>query len=183
MTMPPGYAIPNATLGGFSEAGINLTDVQLVAPVSLTSDWVTLIGAGRIATQDGVVAGTITNPVLDIISVLTRPLLRRGRAGTTLLLSMGYAGTPSTNPVVAVFGRTQTGRWQRLKNKAGATSCTLTPSPDTDVTDGTLKYTDPDIVNNAFDGMGCDEFIAGVLTAYAVSAGSTATTILQGKLI
>lgn len=158
-------------------------DGQLVIPVSLSALWTWAISEGRVATADNS-GSSITNPTTMITAATQRILLRRSRAGTTLLLRLAYSAgaTVSTSPVVEVFGRTGTNAWQRLENKSGAVAVTLTAAAD-DVTDGTLKYTHPSMTTHAFDCAGCDEILVGVKTAFAVSAGVTTNAEVQAKII
>jgi hypothetical protein len=154
------------------------SDVPKNAPVSLTSRWITAIDATG---MDDVDAATITNPTTGI-TLSTRHIIgRSGDVGTNLMLRMAYAGTSSVSPIVKVFGRTGSDAWQVLKNKAGNVSATVQTN-STDATDGTLSYTTVDN-NTIWDCLGCDEFLVGVETAYAVSAGSAATALLQAKMI
>lgn len=179
--MAQNYTAFNPTVGSPVVAKIDITNTALVSTASFTCDWSVMIAAGGVATRDGAVAGTVTNVVLDITRSVTSSMLRQGRAGTTFRLSLAYTGTPSTDPVVAVFGRTGTGRWQLLKNKAGAATATLNTAVLTDVTDGTLFYTYCDPTNHAWDCDGCDEIVVAVAVAFAGTVTNTA--IVQGKII
>lgn len=150
---------------------------EQVAPCSLSSNWIDAIDAGGVATQD---AASITNPDSEITAVTRHTLSRQNSAGTLLRLRLGYSGTPSADPVLAVFGRSGTDAWERLVNKSGGSSATLTTAASTDVTDGTLKYTAVGD-GQTFDCQGCDELLVGVQTAFAGSA--TADAIVQAKII
>lgn len=156
------------------------TNVKLVAPVSVVSAWATVIDAGGMDAAD---AETITNPDTGITASDHHYCKRGGRAGTTLLVRMGYEGTPSTDPAIKVFGRgSSSDPWMVLPSVATTISNTLTTNATTDVTDGTYKYTAISTATR-FDCLGCEEFLIGVETAYAVSAGSAATAFLQAKLV
>jgi hypothetical protein len=150
-----------------------------VAPCSLSSNWITVIDSAGVATQD---ASAITNPDTQITRAAVHIIRRENHAGTTLTLRMAYTGTPNAVPSLAVFGRSGSDGWQRLKSKSGANAAVLTHAASSDVTDGTLKYTE---VTDAqrFDCDGCDEFLIGVETAYSVSAGSTTGTLVQAKMV
>lgn len=156
-------------------------DVDSIAPVSvpcsLTSRWTTAISAGGPATQD---AASITNPTTEI-TASTRRILKRNRMnGTLVMVRLGYSGTPSTDPIVGVWGRTGTDAWQRLINKSSGTQSTLATVSASDVTDGTLKYTSAS-EDHTFDCVGCEEILIGVETAFAGSV--TADSIIQMKII
>jgi len=151
-----------------------------VAPVSLTSGWVTVIDAGGMTVQD---AATITDPTAEITNS-TRHILRRNGVGTTLLVRMAYDDgiTSITNPVIKVFGRTPDQQWQLLKTRAGALNATITTAVATDCSDGTLNWTTSDYDAQAWDCLGCGEILIGIETALAAT-GTTSTAYLEAKFI
>lgn len=156
-------------------------DVDSIAPAmvpcSLTSRWTVAITAGGPASQD---AASITNPTTQITASTRRILKRNKMNGTLVMVRLGYSGTPSTSPIIGVWGRTGTDVWQRLINKSSGTAPALTTAASTDVTDGTLKYTSAS-EDHTFDCVGCEEILIGVETAFAGSV--TADSIIQAKII
>lgn len=163
------------------DAGSN---AQQVIPVSLTSEWQTIITAGNIATADN--SGTIAEPDEDIDGVGRLMFRKGGNGGTTLLLRLGYDPTLTsiTAPVVKVFGKTGDDAWDHLTTRESTPSLdvTLTPAATDAVTDG-LAYTTVSLTAHALDCLGCSDFIVGVKTALNGSTGSEATAILQAKFI
>lgn len=151
-----------------------------VCPVSLTAPWVTVIDAGGPAVQD---AATIQNPDVSITAA-TRHIFNRGGWGTNILVRLGYDDglTTITNPVIKVFGKTGSGAWQILPNKAGSATITLTTAAATDVTDGTLLYTSVDMDDQQIDSQGCEQILIGVQTALA-GTGVVSNSVIQVKLI
>lgn len=151
---------------------------------AVASPWVTVISAGGMDDQDN--SGSVTNPETEITDATRIRFKLDDQNATTLRFRLGYAGTPSTDPVITVWGRKlaageTTGGWKRLYNKAAspAVTMTLTTATATDYNDGTLKHTNDNPLTHAVDVDGCDEFLVQVVTAYAVSAGSAATAILE----
>lgn len=166
---------------------IQETDAKLIAAISLTSDWQTMIAAndGSDGGPESADAATITNPTTQITKATRRIYLRQGKAGMFLVLRLGYddALTVTVDPVVAVFGRkNSSGKWERLRNRAGALTGTLATDITNDVTDGTLKYTTVHHDNNMWDVLGCNEILVGVQTALA-GTGTTTNSIVEGKVI
>src|SRR5688572_3929372 len=151
---------------------------SMAANISITSAWVTAIDAGGMDAADN---ASITNPTTQITATDHR-IIRRNSGGTTLLVRLVYDATLTaiTNPVIAVFGRTNGQDWQRLLNNAGATAATLT-TDSADVSNGTYKFTHPSTTDHAWDCMGCDEFLIGVQTAMSGSTGTATTAYLQAK--
>ena len=160
-----------------------------VKPVQITNKWVAALTAGGIDGRDGVVAGTINDPDADITDATTR-IVKIEQAGTTLRARLKYddGDTPDADPTIVVFGKTGDdtdggSAWERLLNKAGATSAIMTTATTTDVRDGTDKYTEVSATVHAWDLNGCDEILVGVLVAYADAAGLPALAELQVKVI
>jgi hypothetical protein len=169
---------------GFREDG------AVVVPISGTSQWKTVIDAGGPAVQDN--SGTILNPDTHITHA-SRHIFRRERGqGTTLLLRLGRlpAAVVSAAPVVSVYGRTavyatdgsveSADEWGLLLTKGGEQTGTLAVTDD-DAENATLKFTSPDAEDNAWDSLGCNEFIPGIVTALA--ADETSTSIIQAKFL
>lgn len=150
-------------------------------PVSGTARWVVAIDSGGADDQD---ASTITNPTSSITASTRHVLNRNFKSGTTLVVRLGYdAGAGSlTNPVIKVFGRSGGDAWQILRNKSGSLTATITTATSTDVSDGTYKYTVPDLNDNAWDCQGCDQILIGVETAFAAGSGTAANAFIQAKM-
>lgn len=163
-------------------AGSPRTGMQAVVPMSASSGWLTIIDAGGMVVQD---AATITNPTTQITSS-TRHLFRRMGLGTTLLLRMGYDDGISgaiTSPIVKVFGRSDANQaWDLLTTKSISLTSTITVTQATDVQDGTYGYTTVSAVTQAWDCLGCSEFLVGVETIFSAT-GTVNTAFLQGKFI
>lgn len=154
-------------------------------PASFSSKWTTVIDAGGMDAQDGLLAGTVVNPTTDITASDHHIFTRDKWMGTYIVPSLGYSvsATVTAGGTVVCFGRKDsTDRWMLLRTKDGSTALALTTDA-TDANDGTLAYTTPDLATDAFDMAGCNEFIFGVTVAHAVSAGSAAVAILQAKVI
>lgn len=167
----------------------NLEASRVVAPVSLSSEWITAIEAGGMVVQDN---ATPTNPLTQITSG-TRNFLKKGAVGTLIVASMAYSSgiTLSVSPIVKMFGRYRypgnigrVGRWMTLPNIAStpAITTTITVATSTDDNDGAFGYT---LVTTAttWDSLGTNEYIFAVSTIFAVSVGSAATAFLQAKII
>ena len=159
-----------------------------------SSEWQTVVDAGRVATAD---AATITNPLTDITNSATHIFSRQCGAGTYLRVRLKYASginSGITSPVVKVFGRSLSnpasgaggvaGPWQLLKNmNGGSLNSTLTVDPTNDARDGTFSYTTADALLHSWDVDGCSEFLIGVETAFAGTGGSTSTATIEAKFI
>lgn len=158
------------------------TDADRVVPVSLISEWQTVIAAGEVASQDA--GGTIVEPDTDISRDGFRMYSANG--GTTLLLRLGYDPTLTsiTAPELVVFGRTGDDAWTLLTTRESTPSLdvTLTPAATDAVTDG-LAYTTVSLTEHALDCRGCDRFKIGVKTALNGSTGVLINAIVQAKLI
>jgi len=159
---------------------------QQVRPVQIATGWLSFVDAGGVDAADNS-GSRIVNPAAQI-TLSTRKIVQVRGSGTILRLRMGYSNGASaitTPPVVQVFGRRDaTDAWQMLNNKAGSESVTLTADPATDITDGTLKYTRPQLETHSWDLDGCDELLVGIMTALAgQTGGSVDDAIVQGKII
>lgn len=151
---------------------------EVVRPASILGQWRNVLDAGGPAVQD---AATITNPTTQIVNSTTH-IINVDNGATFCALRLGYDDglTGITDPVVKVFGRTKTDVWQLLKTRAASLTGTLTTAA-TDVADGTLFYTTPDIETHVWDCFGCEEIIVGVETALA-GTGTTSNAVVQAKL-
>lgn len=163
-------------LGTTRKLLINSRGAQ-VYPCSVSSNWINAIDAGRVATADN---ASITNPDTQIVNASTHIISRDRHAGTLLKIRLAYTGTPSTDPVLVMFGRSGVDKWERLINKSDSTTSTLTTAVATDVTDGTLFYTQV-TDDHTFDCNGCDELLIGVQTAF--NGTVTTTAVVQAKII
>lgn len=152
------------------------------APVSMTSNWVTIISAGTGGITTVANAAALLNPEDANTSALCLPFYRKAK-GTNLLLRVKYAtaSTVSTSPIVKVFGKSGTDAWDNLPDKSGAYTTTLTCTQATDVRDGTFNYSPINFSTLSWDCLGCEQFIVLVSTAMVGSALTTA--VLQGKII
>lgn len=150
--------------------------VQHPRATQITQDWQTLISAGGMDVQD---AATIVNPDTEIDTADGRIVLEV-RKGSVAHIRMRYAGTPSQNPIVKLFGRhNANGKWQILTTLAGGKTSVVITNSAGDVTDGTLKATHPDPFEHAFNLQGCKFIKPGLETAFAVSAGDVNAALLE----
>ena len=151
-------------------------------PASIVSAWGTACDAPETAESgDAVSGGKVVRP--GSITRSEQKLVRLQSAATRMLISLIYAddATPSTDPVVRVFGRDKNGVWHLLADDDGNVELTLTTAAATDVLDDDATYhrTTPISV----DLQGSVEVIVTVQTAFAVSGGSTDGSEIQVKLI
>lgn len=145
-----------------------------VATVQFTSKWYEVNEQGHLETQDN---ASITNPDTQVTGATNR--IFRSLHGTLLMFRMKYDDGLSsiTDPVIKVFGRFNSGdQWMLLRNQDEAITMTLTTAA-TDVTDGTDKWTTPDLNAHVIDKAGCREFLVGVQTALAATGDPTLATI------
>ena len=163
--------------------------LQISKPTSINTRWVNVLDANGPATADN--AGSrITNPgALELGGNPTTHILGKTDTGTVILLRLGYDDGLSgiTDMVVQVFGRTidtsgDSQEWQLLKNNNSVEEVTIKTEEADDITDGILKYTTPDLINNTWDTLGCNDILVAVKTALA-GAGDLTNSILQAKLI
>lgn len=148
-------------------------DATYTIPVAITSPWTTAISAGGVASAD---AATITNPASSITASTRQLLSASKKAGTRLIfrLKRATANANSTPITYSVYGRYSSSfAWEQLRNRAGTTASTIAPDDTNDLTDGTYKYTLPDLQYDYWDRGSCNEFLVGVTTAYT---GTTTTT-------
>jgi hypothetical protein len=165
------------------------TDATKILPVSASSKWFTVITAGGMDDQD---AATITNPTTEI-TLSTRNIVLRGwqddgtdgpNEGVLLIVRLAYDDglTSITDPVIKVFGRDNDDEvWTLLETVGGTVTATIATAA-TDVTDGTMLYTTPDLSADAWDTQGCRQILIGVETALA-GTGTVTTAYLQAKLL
>lgn len=149
----------------------------IMRPAGISCKRFTLIDAGG---MDDVSQSPARNP--ETATVTNLNILRVNGRGTILRAMMAYVGTPTTDPIIKLFGRfTDAEAWRVLPNKNGDASVTLTSDPTNDATDGTLVYTLPDPVTHSWDLDGANEVIALVQTALA--GGTTASALLTAWMI
>src|SRR3990167_9218005 len=152
---------PPTGTGVAINAQVSVTDARITAPVSVTSRWTTIIDATG---MDDVDAVTITDPNAEIITAMRHVFRRAGKAGTLLRLRLAYDDgvTVTTEPIIKVFGRTESDAWEILPNLDGTLSVTMQIALTTDASDGTLNFTTPGKTEHTWDCDGCDEIIVGV---------------------
>lgn len=159
---------------------------ELSRPTAIAHEWKDVIDAPGLETTDNS-ASDITNPStqIGVGPGLTRHVLKVAKRGTFLQLRLAYDDelTGLTDPVVQIFGRfDENDQWQRLKNLSDSVDVTVITSTSLDVTDGTLKYSDPGSAAQTIDLSATDELLIGIKTALA-GTGVTSNAKLQAKLI
>lgn len=151
-------------------------------PVSVQSDWQTVIDAGGV---DGADATPITNPAAEMAATDHHALLTEVR-GTTVLLRVKYDdGISAVTPaVIQVFGGSGTVTnlgvadiYEPLFDAAGNHQITMTVDTTNDVSDGTFNWTDP----VELDFNGCAVVIVGIHTAFS-GTGTYTTATLEAKI-
>jgi hypothetical protein len=147
---------------------------------SVTSSWQPIHSLPT--TQD---AATVTNPAAQLNTGRSTIMSRSENIGTTILFRLRYPAGATvpfsvTNPTFAVFGRTGSGAWERLRNRAGNLSITIAADA-ADATDGTNDVTTVDHTLHAVDCLGCNEIIVGIETALA-GTGVTGA-VLESKIV
>lgn len=148
-----------------------------VVPISGIALWTTVRDAGGLDSADN---ATLTNVATQITSGLVYTLDLDRRGGTFVTVRMAYAGTVTQNPVVKAFGRSSTAEaWQVLRTKSGSTTATIAVDGTNDATNGTLKYTTPDLDTQLWDTQGCRFVVFGLQTPQ--SGGTASTAFLQAK--
>lgn len=148
------------------------------APISLTSNWQTIIEAGGVNVAD---ASLITNPATQITRVTTRPFSRKGE-GTTILIKLRYdAGLASpTSPIIQLFGKTTTDDYDCVVNRAGSALSTIGMDTVNDILNpaGTFKSTLINYTTLAYDCGGFDDFLLGIARALSGTGTVNNATIL-----
>lgn len=171
------------------------TNLQKGYAVSQVSEWQTLGDGTNGLVITSVDTTNLTNPSALITSKLTTsPDTAPGTSrvvladpGTNLILRLKYAtgATAITDPVVKVFGVDKNKKFHFLKNLSGSASITLVTKAsddgDTDVRDGTFRYTDIDS-SVILDLQGSKYFIVVVSTALAGTNIST-TARVEYKIV
>lgn len=149
---------------------------ELTTPVSVSSDWMTVVDATG---ADGADAATITDPVAEITNPTSHKVIVN-RRGTTFLCRGKYDDGDSapTENVVQIFGKDSSGLWMKLNDAAGNHKLTLTVDTTNDVSDGTHNWTEPVEV----DMQGCTEILVGISIAYADGDGTPAAASIEGKI-
>lgn len=158
------------------------TGGDIVTPTPVASSWHTLVAAGGVATQD---ASVVTNPSTQITAATSREVTLDPPVGQAVAVRLGYDASLSnpTSPVGRLFGRhadDPADAWMALPNLSMETQVQLAINTTTDVTDGTLKYTDVDPKAHVFDRLGCTVFRWGTQTALA-GTGTTSNAVVQIK--
>jgi hypothetical protein len=161
-------------------------DMKTTLPMSLQGDWVTLSVAPETADNGG---NVVVNPTA--LGTTTPARWQKIKAGTTLMVMLGYDDELAsiTECVIQAFGRdntedntdtTRTPIVHVLKGRADddtsvvADAIELTTDTTNNVTDGTLKYTDP--VKIDLDG--ATEVLIAIKTALAGTGTKTNSVIL-----
>lgn len=150
-------------------------------PVGVAANWFTLLKAGAVDDLDS----NLTRP--DLMTDSDHVLATVEGQGTHLVLRCGYTAGDAytTEPKVRAFGRDKNGKWFKLQALDGTWEVTMpTPATTTDVSDGTLQYTDPDFKDGTttFDLMGAEKVLLLVSTASAGGSVRTAD-IIEGLVI
>ncbi len=163
------------------------TDAQIVAPVSLSAPWQTVIAAGANGPQATAPSGSNPEAIKDAEDGYT-VLDREGFKGTLIQARFAYdaAITVLGTPLAGVlYGRCAVGasdpaaasQWSPLKNKNGDKIVTFTPDLTGDATlADELKRTTPDPDNHTWDTQGNDEFMFVPTTAVAGNTGGALTS-------
>ena len=149
-------------------------------PARVECPWTTI--HTKPETQD---ADPIVNPTTECIAADAHIFVPNVDAGQLFAVRLGYDDslTGITDCVINTFGRQDSDDiWQRLETLGGLVNITLTTDTTNDVTDGTLKYTAVDQVDNVWHTQGCREFLVGVKTALA-GTGTVTNSIVQVRFI
>jgi hypothetical protein len=164
-------------------------------PVGFNAAWISVIKAGGL--DDAADLSTPFRPDTGIATTSRVPVTRSPTDSTSFITRAFYDATNATcaggtfrvfgryNPnilIAGVFATTTTPEaWSSLRNKAG--NITRTPPYDVtnDASDGTLKYTTVDILEDVWDAQGCNEFRFGTTAAHTCTTGSAALAGLQMK--
>jgi hypothetical protein len=156
-------------------------------PASFKAPWAIAIDAGGL--DDTADLSTPFVPVTQIATT-SRHKVRIDDYEFTLLVTSAFYDAAATTPAggtFRVFGRFNDGStatqeaYRALKNRAG--NLTRTPPFDAtnDSSDGTLKYTTVDLLEDVWDTLGCNEFLIGTTAAHTVATGSAALAGLSVK--
>lgn len=123
------------------------------------------------------------------ITAATKKIVNISGAGTLMIVRLRYfsGDTPSTSPVIQVFGRaSSTEAWMALRNKANSSEITLTAAVSTDVqtTISAIEYcvTEIDLDDHYLDTAGCSQVLVGIKTAYSAT-GSPSIALVEAKFI
>lgn len=166
-------------------AAVDVPTGGVSAPVSLTSSWVTLVGAGLIAAVDN--AGSITNTATQVVRTGTTPLSFVQKAGTHMALRVRYpAGlTITQQPKVSVRGKTGEDPWEQRKNIAGSDVVELTLNPTTDEksADGLWQYSYVDPGIHLWDRLACAQLVPGIVQAMTATGGVITGVTIEGKVL
>lgn len=154
-----------------------------VAPVSLKSEWATVIDPGGPTVTDNAGAA-ITDPGLQIDRVTVHDLDLTRLPGTSLLVRVGYnaaATLISQQVVVQLFGADANGLYWPLADENGNTQVTLTAdvSADCITQTGGLRASVP----IRFDAQGARRVRLGVKIPLITNSGDDTGSVIQVKVI
>jgi hypothetical protein len=155
-------------------------DHAYVRPVSIESDWFTMIAAGGVDDAD-----TGKNP--DTWAAMAdHNTLKVDGLGTMLMLRQVYddaVSSVTTDVTVRVVGRSgDSDEWMSIPNRSGDHTADLAIDTSNDLQDGSSGYTSVDKDANVWDVMGCNEVIVQIATPVSTN-GNDALAIIQGKMI
>lgn len=157
--------------------------MQSVITVGAKTGWQICTDPPGVAISDG---SPVTNPNTQIANSYHH-LFRCNQAGSHLIFRLAYDvnfTSITTEPVINVFGRCSSAdAWMKLKNRTGSVDMAFDTDLTNDVSDGTYRYTTVDQTINAFDLLGCNEFLVGTTTALAGVNGSPALSFYQFKFV
>jgi hypothetical protein len=156
------------------------------------SRWTNAIDPGGPATADNGAAAVQIPSTQYTLS--TRHILAVPDGAIAALVRFGYddANVMNADPVVALFGfdtpefaSGPTGMPTKLKNtnSTPAFETTLVTAESTDISDGTLLYTDVTLTDHRYNLLGCPFLIVALKTAATVTSGILTNSVIQVKFI
>ena len=159
----------------------------IVAPVSISSSWETLVDAGTLNTADNG-GSAITQASAQVTRAGTHPASFAQFGGTYVAARIKYpvGMTITTQPQVSFRGRSGNQDWEQRKNIAGSDVVTITLNPSTDEksADGAYQYSYMDPTAHLWDRVGCDEMLPCIVVAPAGTGGAgMALATLEGKTL
>lgn len=133
-------------------------------PISLTSDWTTIIPAGNLIYADN--GGSAVQSTAQIAAgTAERYMLRVGGLFTHVLVRAGFVGTVDVAPTVQLFGVDNNGSFGSLVNAVPTREIALADPGTSGDDDGTTVFT---IVTDGTHRLDCEGYqyiVAGVKTA------------------
>jgi len=138
----------------------------------------TVITAGGLTILD---AAALVNPTTQITNDTRQIVVYDAQQCQRIAVVARYAAAATTASGVSyrVFGRhNSTDPWIALPNLAGATTGAVTFSVATDASDGTLRVTTPDIVNDVWDRLGRSEILIGLSVIHAADSGAALASLM-----